>query len=196
MSPQSSTPALMTAHVISTIAHPFVILCTLAWSVAVYHRTPNEMIRHIIMLVGIPLACVAAVMIYQTRRGAWRTTDASNRHERQQLLIVGLSVSTAFLCVLAASTWHPFLIKGAAAVVAILTMCAALTRWLNVSLHLAFIAFAATILVYLNFPAGWGLVLLVPVLAWSRLALQRHVPLEVAAGVLVGVWSACATLCL
>jgi membrane-associated phospholipid phosphatase len=50
-------------------------------------------------------------------------------------------------------------------------------------------ALAATSLLFLGSPAGWVPLVLLPALAWSRLALKRHTPAEVATGLLIGIAS-------
>jgi hypothetical protein len=67
-----------------------------------------------------------------------------------------------------------------------LAVCGVATRWVKVSLHMAFGALATTTLLSLGSPAGWALLAVMPVLAWSRLALNRHRLAEVVAGVLAG----------
>jgi hypothetical protein len=68
-----------------------------------------------------------------------------------------------------------------------LAVCAAATRWVKVSLHMAFGALSTTTLLLAGSPAGWVLLAVMPVLAWSRLALERHSTAEVAIGLLTGV---------
>jgi putative transposase len=61
------------------------------------------------------------------------------------------------------------------------------TPWVKVSLHLATAALAAVVLLGRGLPLGWLLVAVLPVLAWSRVALGRHRWSEVAAGLVIGV---------
>ena len=63
---------------------------------------------------------------------------------------------------------------------------ALLTPLTNLSLHAAGVSGAAVCLVYVF--GAWGLpaVLLVPLVWWARTVLERHTPLELALGVLVG----------
>jgi membrane-associated phospholipid phosphatase len=122
----------------------------------------------------------------QVRRGAWETVDASRPHERPLLFAVG----GAALCVLLAylAVAHPGspLLRGAAGVLAMLAVCAVITRWVKVSLHMATAALAASILLARGQPLGWLLALVLPLLAWSRIALGRHRWIEVALGLLIG----------
>ena len=59
-----------------------------------------------------------------------------------------------------------------------MAVSAAATRWIKVSLHMAFAALAATALALMRSPIGYALLLALPALGWSRLVLQRHTPLE------------------
>jgi len=92
---------------------------------------------------------------------------------------------------------HPqsFLLRGAAGTLAMIAVCAAATRWVKVSLHLAFATLAATTLLLLGSPAGWVVAVLIPALAWSRLTLARHKPAEVVLGFVIGVVTGL-TICL
>jgi membrane-associated phospholipid phosphatase len=65
-------------------------------------------------------------------------------------------------------------------------VCAAATPRIKVSLHLATAALAAAVLLHLGSPVGWLLAALLPVLAWSRVALGRHRWIEVALGFVIG----------
>src|SRR6185437_8964095 len=79
-----------------------------------------------------------------------------------------------------------FLIRGALGALIMMALCAVTTRWIKLSLHMAFGALATTILLLLRSPAGWVLLVALPVLGWSRLALKRHTVGEVVAGLVLG----------
>jgi membrane-associated phospholipid phosphatase len=65
-------------------------------------------------------------------------------------------------------------------------VCAALTPWVKVSLHMAVAALAAAVLLGLGMALGWLLAAVLPLLAWARVAMGRHRWIEVALGALVG----------
>jgi len=75
-----------------------------------------------------------------------------------------------------------------------LAVCAVATKWVKVSLHMAFGALATTTLLFLGSPAGWVLLAVMPALAWSRLILKRHRPVEVVIGLFVGIAFGCAII--
>ena len=51
---------------------------------------------------------------------------------------------------------------------------------------MAFAALAGTALALMRAPVGYALLIALPAIAWSRLALRRHTPLEVAIGTIIG----------
>ena len=79
------------------------------------------------------------------------------------------------------------MVRGVAATCGMMAVCAAATRWVKVSLHMAFAALAAIALALMRSPVGeLALPGIAGALAWSRLTLQRHTPLEVILGTIIG----------
>jgi hypothetical protein len=129
---------------------------------------------------------VAALMVGQVRRGAWQTVDASRPRERPILYAVGGAGGLAMLAYLATAQPASPLLRGAVGTLVMLAVCAAVTPWIKVSLHMAAAALAAATLLRLGSPAGWPLAAVLPVLAWGRVALGRHRWTEVALGCAIG----------
>jgi membrane-associated phospholipid phosphatase len=154
---------------------------------ALRFSTPREALQTVLLVTLIALLPIAVLMARQVRRGSWTNVDASNRAERPLLFAVGMAALAVLLG--AALVFWPgsFLVRGVAGVLIMLAVCAIATRWIKVSLHMAFGALATTTLLSLRSPAGWVLLAVMSVLAWSRLALERHRPAEVAIGLLVGI---------
>lgn len=71
-------------------------------------------------------------------------------------------------------------------VAAFLLLAAILTRWIRLSLHLAFVTLTATALSLIGSPIGYAFVAVVPVMFWSRLALTRHSVPELVVGLVLG----------
>ena len=159
----------------------------MALGAALHFGTPREALRTLLIIAGIALLPIAALIVRQVRSGSWSNVDASNRAERPLLFAVGIIALAMLLGVALVFRPGSFLIEGALGVLMMLAVCAVATKWIKVSLHMAFGALAATTLLFLGSPAGWGLLALMPALAWSRLALRRHTAGEVAIGTLIGV---------
>jgi hypothetical protein len=65
-------------------------------------------------------------------------------------------------------------LRGSAAVAVLLGLAAVLNRWIKLSNHVAFAMFTGILLSRLALGWGLGVLVLVPFVAWSRLALSRQ----------------------
>ncbi len=175
------------ARWISILAHPFAMVGLMVGGAAAHRGAPEGLLHSLGLVALFTLAPVAILMLLQVRRGAWENVDASNARERPILYGVGGAAVVGLLLYLRLRQPGSFLLRGATATLAMLIVCALLTRWQKVSLHLAFAALAATSLLLLRSPLGWGVAAALPALAWSRWALGRHRPLELVLGGAIGV---------
>jgi hypothetical protein len=175
------------ARWVSIAGHPFVMSMVMVLGAALHFGTPREAFRTLLLVSLIALLPVAVLMVRQVRRGSWTNVDASDRAERPLLFAVGIVALSMLLGAVLVFRPGSFLIRGVAGVLMMLAVCAVATRWVKVSLHMAFGALATTTLLSLGSPAGWVLLAVMPALAWSRLALERHRPVELAIGLLVGI---------
>ena len=146
-----------------------------------------ETLRPVLLILGAIVLPVGALMLHQVRRGRWGNVDASNVSERPTLFFVAISALSALLVWLLLREPDSFLIRGILATFLLLLVAAIVTRWVKVSLHLAFAGFAATTLLLLGSLVGYLLVGAIPLLAWSRLALSRHRLVELVLGLVLGV---------
>ena len=177
------------ARWVSVLAHPFVMVALMVLGAALRLGTPAEAARTVGIVILLTLVPVAVLMLRQVRSGRWANVDASSRAERPVLFLVGMAGLAALLVYSLAFRPQSFLLRGGIVTLAMVAACAAATRWLKVSLHMAFGALATTTLVLLGSAIGWALVPTLPLLAWSRLRLGRHDRGEVVAGALAGVVS-------
>jgi len=175
------------ARWVSIVGHPFAMTMVMVLGAALRFSTPREAFRTLLLVTLIALLPVAVLMVRQVRRGSWTNVDASNRAERPLLFTVGIAALAVLLGAVLVFRPGSFLLRGVVGVLIMLAVCAVATKWIKVSLHMAFGALATTTLLSLGSPAGWVLLAVMPVLAWSRLALKRHGPAEVMMGVLVGI---------
>ena len=174
------------ARAVSIAAHPFVTSLIMVVGSAVQLGQLRRAGVAIAIVVVLAIAPVALLMMQQVRRGKWQNVDASNVRERPLLFAVSGIGLAGLLGYLLLAQPQSFLLRGVVAVVAMVAACAAITRWVKLSLHLAFATLATTVLLLLGSPAGWVLLLALPALAWSRLSLARHTVLEVVLGSVVG----------
>jgi hypothetical protein len=171
----------------SIVGHPFAVTIVMVLGAALHFSTPREALRTALLVTLIALVPIAALMVRQVRTGAWTNVDASNRAERPLLFAVGIIALAVLVGAVLVFRPGSFLIRGAAGVLMMLIVCAVATKWIKVSLHMAFGALATTTLLLLGSPVGWVLLAVMPGLAWSRMTLRRHRLAEVAIGLLVGI---------
>lgn len=174
------------ARVVSVSGHPMVALPLAALALT---AARGQYRIALWMTLGFT-AFAAVVMAYsswQVRRGRWSHVDASGKNERKSLnrfLLAALLVSTA------CAAWSGFsaqLTLGLALSAAMVLAAMLTSRWCKLSLHMAFVVFAVFLLL-LDAPwwAGLAGLCFAGAVAWSRLALRRHVPRDLIAGAAVG----------
>ena len=172
------------ARSLSILGHPLLVMPVAALLAMRAHGADVASTRTLMIVLG---SLGLALLVYssvQVRRGHWQHIDASQPIERRRLngvllLVLGGATLWAFV----RQGWTSLTVaSGAAAMIVVAALL--LSRWLKLSLHVAFGVFAA----FLPGP-GWaalGLATLAAAVAWSRWVLQRHTPRDLLAGTLVG----------
>lgn len=90
------------------------------------------------------------------------------------------------VCIGLLSGWNAAWLRGCIAVLAMIGAAAILNRWIKLSNHVAFAVFAAVVLLRVEWRVGAPVILVVPMLAWSRIALGRHSAAAVIGGACLG----------
>lgn len=173
----------MRARWVSILLHP-ALLVPAAVAVGSGVRAP------LLAALGLLAVLLAGFAVFSVRRGHASDLDFSVRAERPRLLVPALLV-TAALAALFAWRGHAQAAAGSASAVGVLGVSLCANRWLKPSLHTAFAALALAFV----WPSGWPVRLafcaLVPLVAWSRVALGRHTLVEVLVGGALGAaWAA------
>lgn len=176
----------MIARWLSIVFHPFVMVGVMAGAAAAARESRGEAVGSVGLVMLFAIVPLALLMWRQVRRGKWENADASNRTERPMLYIAGGVSVLALLAYLLLLRPQSFMVRGVVATFGMMAVCAVATRWVKVSLHMAFAALAATGLALMRSPVGYALLLALPAILWSRLTLQRHTPLEVILGTIIG----------
>jgi hypothetical protein len=169
------------ARAVSIAGHPGVLM-----PAAVVIAAPGHLRS---AALGVSLACAFAVLgysLYKARRGDWVHVDASVPAERAQFnsrIGLGLILAAGVLWLAGLNVGFPSVVGLSGLIVAVGHLFRGVAK---LSLHVAFAVFA-TFLVWPNQIAAIGLVLAAAGVAWSRLALRRHVAADVVLGTLAGV---------
>jgi hypothetical protein len=179
--------AVAIARGVSIGAHPFVVALVLVGIATAKLHDLGSAAR----LVGLTsIILVVPLWLFMWRKwrsGQWETVDASTPSNRPALYALALLLMAALTATIGLLRgWDPIL-RGCTAVAGMLGAAAFLNRWIKLSMHVAFASFAAAVLLRLDWRFGAALVAIVPLLAWSRLALARHTWREVLGGACLGV---------
>jgi ABC-type Fe3+ transport system permease subunit len=154
---------------------------------AALRRSSQRTMESTLLIAVTVMLPVAVLMFRQVRRGRWSNVDASDPSERPLLFGVALSSIAFALGWILVNDPRSFLIRGLLVVGVFLMVASILTRWVKLSLHVAFAALTTTALCLIGSPIGYALIPVVPVLFWSRIALARHRVHELVVGLLLGV---------
>lgn len=182
MSEAASAPSGF-ARWTSILLHPFAVFAALAL-IAAWRMDPASLPRTAVGM-SVAVAIVWVFVLQRRRSGRWGTVDASDRRERPVLYALALAVSLGYWLWLGgrASTTG----QGVIAVIAMLCVAGIANRWIKLSLHMASLAFAAVSLLGMWPSAGLVALVLLPLLAWSRLRMARHTLPEVIGGTGLGL---------
>lgn len=173
------------ARAISILGHPMLVLPLAAVVLALAKGHGRLALWIAVGFAGFATV-VMAYSWWQVRRGSWAHVDASGQGERRSLnrfLLVVLTASAA----LAFWSGAPRELALGLALSALMVLVAIRTaRWWKLSLHMAFVIYAALLLVQIAWWASLLGLAFAAAVAWSRLHLQRHVPLDLVAGACTG----------
>ena len=173
------------ARVVSVAGHPALLTSAVGLAaLAARGAPPRTMSAALALVLAIALGVVGYGLL-QVRRGAWAHVDASDPAERRSHNRLGL----AALAVGAAAALLAGLPAVAAALAAgalIMLAAWALARRLKLSQHVAFAALSAVLAASIHPSAAAVVVVMLALIAWSRLELRRHHAAEVAVGAAVG----------
>ncbi|MGZ4779521.1 MAG: hypothetical protein ACXV5L_10005 [Thermoanaerobaculia bacterium] len=168
------------ARIVSIVLHPIVTLLVLLAVAAGWSRV-------VALAVAIGFVPIIGLILSQRKSGRWRNADASVPSERHVLF--GASLVCVLLLAVVLWRWspQPRAARGALAVGAIFAVAWALLPWIKLSLHVAFCAYAAAMLTFIDLRVAAPMFLAVPVLAWARVRMKRHTIREVLAGGAIGL---------
>lgn len=169
------------ARTVSILGHPMLVLPLAATGLATA-RGQWRMAGWMVLGFAVFAAVVMAYSRWQVGRGRWAHVDASGRSERRSLnrfLLVALLLATLLAAGLGQSRE---LMLGLGLSTALVAFAMLTARWWKLSLHMAFVVYAALLL----FATAWWIgmigIVFAALVAWSRLALGRHVPRDLVAG--------------
>lgn len=177
--------SLPLARALSIFGHPMLVLPVAVLAIALSQGDARTAAWSALGF-GAFAAMVMGYSWWQVRRGRWGHVDASARHERNALNRFLLVALTAGAVLVAWRGGQPLFALGLALSAAMILVAMLTARWCKLSLHLAFVVFAACLLRELGTAWMFATLLFASAVAWSRLALHRHTRRDLVAGAVVG----------
>ena len=171
------------------VGHPFVMIVLLvlllSWTM---NRAVAWRITGFVTIMGL---IPTGLLLW--RRSTSRREQAADGSAPNDRSILYFSLITVLLlsCVYFHFVEHSvFLARGSAVTALMSAVAAVANRWIRLSLHLAFAVFSGVILTRIHLSYGLPILILSPLLAWSRLVLLRHTLPEVIGGSVLGLSAA------
>ena len=129
---------------------------------------------------------VALFVFYGVKRGFFSDYDVSKRQERTALFAFTGIVSVLYFIVAFLLNGPRILLIGLGILLFGIFLAQIINKKIKASIHLA--VFSAFIIIVGILYGGifWMLLILIPVVAWSRIVLKKHVLLETIVGTILG----------
>ena len=174
------------ARIISFISNP--VLLSIPFSYALVFKSREDFLYALAWtFVSILFASLVGVfVVLAVRKGVFSDFDISKRQERTPVFIfTGLLSVLYFLIVFLLNGPRVLLIALGALLLGVI-IADIINRKIKASIHLAVFSSFSVIMGILYGGMFWVLLLIAPLVAWSRVKLKKHEPFETIVGGLVG----------
>jgi len=174
------------ANLTSNILNPFLVSLVLILVLSFKSTSSTlDAVKWLLVSIAISILPVLSVIIYLVRKQRLESLFIITRRQRTKIYLVA-GACAGIGCIIfpylgAPLTLRAAFVAGLSAVVVF--MCVNLL-W-KISLHTAFVTASVTVLIILYGSITAVTVVLVPLIAWSRIELKHHSPAQVAAGALL-----------
>ena len=175
------------ARIISGVSNP--VFLSIPMSYALVFKSRGDLLYAFAWtFVSILFASLVGVfVVLAVRKGVFSDFDVSKRQERTPIFIfTGLLSILYFLIVFLLNGPKVLLIALGALLFGVI-IADIINRKIKASIHLAVFSSFSVIMGILYGGMFWVLLLIAPLVAWSRVKLKKHEPLETIVGGLVGI---------
>lgn len=175
------------ARLISVLSNPLAVSIPFSYSLVL--KATGEATSAIAWaLVSLLFASsVALFVLYGVKQGFFSDLDVSKREDRTRLFLFSAIISVLYFLIVLITGGPRVLLLGIGSLLLGLILADVINRKVKASIHLAVFSSFSTVMGILYGGIFWLLLLVVPIVAWSRIKLKRHEPLETIVGGLVGI---------
>jgi hypothetical protein len=139
------------------------------------------------VVAGVIILLLLIVVYYFVRKGKFSDLDVSTQQQRPLLFLLDFIFAAIYFSVLYILHAPRTLFLGNIAVFLAVAVLVIINKFIKSSVHMAILSGALTLFVLLGGTVYlWGFIL-IPILAWARLATKRHTLNEVITGTVLGV---------
>jgi len=174
-----------TAHLLSTIGHPFVLLPAVFVSLSV-RQVGFEKAWPALAAVAGSLAALGAFILIRKKKGLVTNLDVSAQHQRSRNVYQPIMVLVLAVAALLYFFQQPF-VGDTLFFGLLMAVCYAINVKIKISQHTVIATFVSCLVIAVNLWAGLTLLVFALCVGWSRVVLGRHQTHEVMAGALVGI---------
>ena len=174
------------ARLISFISNP--VLVSVPFSYALVFKSREDFLYAVSWtFISIIFAALVGIFVFWgVRRGLFSDFDISKREERTRLFVFAGLVSVLYFLIVLAAGGPRVLLFGIASLLLGIILADLINYKIKASIHLAVFSSFSVIMGILYGGIFWALLLIAPLVAWSRVKLKKHEPFETIVGGLVG----------
>lgn len=171
------------SHVVSPHVVGIVLTAALSYQ---YSDSPMETVLWLLVLIPLVVVPPFAYILWLVQKGTLEDIYMPRRETRMRPLV--MMFAWMLLCIGLVRYWHaPVVVETILMMgLVLLGVLSVVTLFWKISFHGAAISAAATATVMVAGSWTWPVMLLVPLVGWSRIRLLRHTPRQVLYGSLVG----------
>ena len=171
------------AKLISDMLNPFLVsfVVIVLLSFESTSRT-SDALKWSSISVALSVLPVLAVVIYLVRIKKLDGIFINPRRQRHKIYLLATALAVVGCVVLSCMGAPELLVATFVAGLTSIVIFAVINFWWKISLHTAFVAASVTIMIIVYSPLGALTLLLFLLVAWSRLELKLHSPMQIAIG--------------
>ena len=175
------------ARIISFISNP--VLLSIPFSYALVFKSREDFLYALAWtFVSVLFASLMGVfVVLAVRQGIFSDFDISKRQERTPVFIFTGLLSVLYFLIVFLLNGPKVLLIALGALLFGVIIADIINRKIKASIHLAVFSSFSVIMGILYGGMFWVLLLIAPLVAWSRVKLKKHEPLETIVGGLVGI---------
>lgn len=175
------------AKLISGVSNPVLLSIPMSYAIVFKSREDALYALSWTLLSMLFAGIVGLFVFWGVQRGLFSDFDISKREERTPIFIFTALLSTVYFAIILLLNGPRMLLVALGVLFLGILIADLINRKIKASIHLAVFSSFSLVLGILYGGIFWALLLLIPVVAWSRIKLKRHLFSEIIIGTLIGL---------